>query len=193
MKFLTKVFVLLLVSTTANAANFFTSVHIGASNQGRTFFVANSEKSLAEAKKGSLQMCAKKYDSKNCESIYADKGEGYLSVIDSPDGSYGWAFDSDRQASIDHAYESCKKVSKVSCNSKASVVEPSLSKSTVQKMESNKYPPAPKAQPGVTTCNSKCINGDCYVTYSSGEKKRVQVRQQYDGLNNTWFYPSPGC
>lgn len=193
MKFLTTLLVLFTMSTGASASNFFTSVHMGSGESGRTAFVANSERSLADAKRKSLKMCKEKFSAQSCEALYSDRGEGYFVVVDGSGGAYGWAFNADRQAAINNAYHYCSDNGKVVCNKNASVVEPSLSKATVKKAESKLYPAAPKGQPGVTTCASKCINGDCYITYSTGEQKRVQVQQQFDINTKKWFSPSPKC
>ena len=42
-------------------------------------------------------------------------------------------------------------------------------------------------------CQSRCINGDCIVTYENGCKIRVQVRPSFNSFNNQWEYPSPSC
>lgn len=192
MKFLIQIAFLLTVVTNANAASLFTSIHLGSSDSGRVFFVANSEKSIAQAKRNSLQMCTNKFTAKNCEELFAEKGEGYLAVIDSPDGFYGWSFNSERQVAIDNAFAQCKKIAAV-CKSKASVVEASLSKSTIARIEASKYPPVPAAKPGVTTCTSRCMNGNCFVSYSNGNRKQVQLQRQFNAIKNEWFFPPLQC
>lgn len=42
-------------------------------------------------------------------------------------------------------------------------------------------------------CQSRCINGDCILTYENGCKIRVQVRPSFNSFNNQWEYPSPSC
>ncbi|WP_298925204.1 DUF4189 domain-containing protein [uncultured Ramlibacter sp.] len=59
-----------------------------------------------------------------------------------------------------------------------------------------KAEPQPKncrPQTASIRCSSQCVNGNCVVSYENGCKMRVQVQSQYDGLSNSWKYPSPAC
>ena len=55
------------------------------------------------------------------------------------------------------------------------------------------YPARPAARPGVTTCNTRCVNGDCYRTYDSGRKVRFQARQRFNPLTSQFEWDSGAC
>jgi len=38
------------------------------------------------------------------------------------------------------------------------------------------YPARPAAQPGRTTCSTRCLNGDCFRTYNSGRQVHFQAK-----------------
>lgn len=57
----------------------------------------------------------------------------------------------------------------------------------------NPYPARPAAQAGRTTCNTRCMNGDCYRTYDSGRQVHFQARQKWNPLNNQFEWDSGGC
>ncbi len=39
-------------------------------------------------------------------------------------------------------------------------------------------PARPESKPGLTTCNTGCVDGDCYRTYGDGRKVHFQARQK---------------
>lgn len=53
--------------------------------------------------------------------------------------------------------------------------------------------PAPSCRPKTSTirCSSKCLNGDCIISYENGCKMRVQVLPQFNGVS--WVHPPPSC
>ena len=55
------------------------------------------------------------------------------------------------------------------------------------------YPARPEAKPGLTTCNTKCVNGDCYRTYGDGRKVHFQARQKWNPFNNQFEWESGTC
>ena len=55
------------------------------------------------------------------------------------------------------------------------------------------YPAKPAHQPGRTTCNTRCANGDCYRTYSDGRKVHFQAKQKFNPFNNQFEWDSGQC
>lgn len=55
------------------------------------------------------------------------------------------------------------------------------------------YPARPEAKPGLTTCNTRCVNGDCYRTYGDGRKVHFQARQKWNPFNNQFEWDSGNC
>lgn len=66
---------------------------------------------------------------------------------------------------------------------------------STQASTSGLYPaaPTPAPKPGYTTCNTRCINGDCYRTYSDGAQKRFQAKRVFNSLSGQWEYDSGSC
>jgi len=60
-------------------------------------------------------------------------------------------------------------------------------------LQQAQYPEAPAARPGVVTCNTRCINGDCYRTYANGRKVHFQAEQRYNPSSGQWEWDSGGC
>ena len=55
------------------------------------------------------------------------------------------------------------------------------------------FPVAPPKKPGVTSCNTKCVNATCFRTYDDGRKVRFNARQVFDPLSNSWKFDSGSC
>jgi len=55
------------------------------------------------------------------------------------------------------------------------------------------YPARPAKQPGVTSCNTRCNNSDCYRTYDDGRKVHFQARQKFNPINNQFEWDSGSC
>lgn len=58
---------------------------------------------------------------------------------------------------------------------------------------SSVYPARPAARPGVLSCNTRCVNGDCYRTYSNGKKVRFQAQMRMNPFTNQMEFDSGGC
>lgn len=58
---------------------------------------------------------------------------------------------------------------------------------------SGPYPARPVSVPGRVSCNTRCVNGDCYRTYDDGRKVRFQAQQKYNMLSGQWEWDSGGC
>ena len=57
----------------------------------------------------------------------------------------------------------------------------------------SKYPAAPAAEPGFTTCRTQCYNGDCYRTYSNGSHVHFQAPMKWNPMNDQMEFDSGGC
>lgn len=55
------------------------------------------------------------------------------------------------------------------------------------------WPPRPAREANVTRCNTRCLNGDCYRTYSDGRKVRFQAKQEWNPFDNKFEWDSGGC
>lgn len=65
--------------------------------------------------------------------------------------------------------------------------------SSLQASTGNLFPTRPRATPGRTTCNTKCVNGDCYRTYDDGRRVRFAARQKWNSSSNQFDWDSGGC
>jgi TPR repeat protein len=65
---------------------------------------------------------------------------------------------------------------------KAAYVEPS-----------SNFPAAPATRPGVTSCNTRCNNGQCLRTYDSGKHVAFQAEHKFNAFNNEWEWDSGTC
>jgi hypothetical protein len=55
------------------------------------------------------------------------------------------------------------------------------------------FPARPAAVPGSTTCNTRCVNGDCYRTYGDGRKRHFQAQHKFNPFTNQWEWDSGNC
>lgn len=63
----------------------------------------------------------------------------------------------------------------------------------VRATPSSLWPAKPAARAGVTTCNTKCVNGDCHRVYSNGKKIRFQAKQKWNPFTSQFEWDSGGC
>ena len=63
----------------------------------------------------------------------------------------------------------------------------------VSGLEQSRYPAAPAPRRGYVTCNTHCMNGDCYRTYSNGRKVHFQARRKYNPLSGQFEWDTGGC
>ena len=55
------------------------------------------------------------------------------------------------------------------------------------------FPVRPPAQAGATTCNTNCVNGACYRTYSDGRRVEFQAQRKWNPLANAFEWASGTC
>lgn len=65
--------------------------------------------------------------------------------------------------------------------------------SSAQASTGNPFPARPRATPGRTTCNTKCVNSDCYRTYDDGRRVRFAARQIWNSSSNQFEWDTGGC
>jgi TPR repeat protein len=84
--------------------------------------------------------------------------------------------------------------------SQASVVVaeiPQPAKSPIRKAAyvepTSNFPAAPATRPGVTSCNTRCNNGQCLRTYDSGKHVAFQAEHKFNAFNNEWEWDPGTC
>ena len=78
-------------------------------------------------------------------------------------------------------------------NSNAEVISVLRSAGAISAIEDAKYPTKPAPRAGYLRCNTRCNNGDCYRTYSDGEKVRFQAQRKYNPFSGQWEFDSGSC
>lgn len=55
------------------------------------------------------------------------------------------------------------------------------------------FPRQPSKVPGKTSCNTRCMNGDCYRTYDNGKKIRFRAEQKFDPFTSQFTWDAGSC
>ncbi len=55
------------------------------------------------------------------------------------------------------------------------------------------YPARPAKQPGVVSCNTRCVNAACWRTYDNGRKVQFQAKSVFDPFSSSWKFDSGNC
>lgn len=55
------------------------------------------------------------------------------------------------------------------------------------------YPARPAKRRGVVSCNTRCVNADCWRTYDDGKKVRFTAKRRWDSLKNEFVWDSGSC
>ena len=61
------------------------------------------------------------------------------------------------------------------------------------RQQGSQWPDRPAHQPGVTSCNTQCTNGDCYRTYDTGRHIHLNVPPSFDSFTNKMKFETPPC
>jgi TPR repeat protein len=56
-----------------------------------------------------------------------------------------------------------------------------------------RYPAVPPKRPGVVSCNTNCINGDCWRTYDDGGARHFRAEQKFNSISNEWEWDAGPC
>jgi hypothetical protein len=81
-------------------------------------------------------------------------------------------------------------------NAEQKVIQPksnNVPDQLIQRQSNSRYPEAPAAKSGYTTCRTNCFNGDCYRTYSNGQQVHFQAKRKFNPFNGQWEWDSGGC
>jgi TPR repeat protein len=60
-------------------------------------------------------------------------------------------------------------------------------------MPSTAFPSTPGTRPGVTSCNTRCNNGQCLRTYDDGRHVQFQAEHRFNAMTNEWEWDSGTC
>ncbi|MDE2268083.1 MAG: sel1 repeat family protein [Betaproteobacteria bacterium] len=55
------------------------------------------------------------------------------------------------------------------------------------------WPARPARRPGVTTCNTRCVNGSCWRTYDDGRHVHLNVAPTMDPFSGQLTFNAPPC
>lgn len=55
------------------------------------------------------------------------------------------------------------------------------------------YPSRPAKRSGITSCNTRCNNADCYRTYDDGRKVHFQATQKFNPVSGQFEWDSGSC
>lgn len=59
--------------------------------------------------------------------------------------------------------------------------------------QDNQFPPRPAKVNGRVSCNTRCINSQCWRTYDNGRKVRFQARQKINPFTNQLEWDAGPC
>lgn len=155
--------------------------------------------SQKEADRHSLALCRKIAEengighlAKKCAVALRGKGPGFGAFTCGDNGcAYVTGYDSSQDA-VDAAYDVCDK-SYRNCRGENIKYGEDTAGFGAQRTKNSVQGKNCIPNTSQRSCQSQCTNGDCLVTYQNGCKVRVQVTPQFNPMNNSWEYLSPGC
>lgn len=164
-----------------------------AESQDRMGF-STSSKSKADAEKLALQNCG----NPDCKIVWTKTKPGFYAAFqvmnkgEVSDYYLQYGADTGNWA-IEEGKRNCEKVNGTECQVAAfGAIKGNFD---VPKAAAPSKPAAAPASCRPNTshirCTSRCVNGDCTVTYENGCQIRVRVLPQFNG--QSWVYPSPSC
>jgi hypothetical protein len=56
-----------------------------------------------------------------------------------------------------------------------------------------RYPAVPPKRPGMVSCNTNCINSDCWRTYDDGGVRHFRAEQKFNPISNEWEWDAGPC
>jgi hypothetical protein len=57
----------------------------------------------------------------------------------------------------------------------------------------DRYPARPAKVSGRVSCNTNCMNADCYRTYDDGRKVRFRAKQKWNPFDSRFEFDSGSC
>ena len=70
--------------------------------------------------------------------------------------------------------------------------QPAQSAAASPRQASSPFPARPAKVPGRISCNTRCVNGDCYRTYDDGRQERFQAQRRMNAFGE-WEWDSGSC
>jgi hypothetical protein len=55
------------------------------------------------------------------------------------------------------------------------------------------FPPRPEKVPGRVSCNTRCINADCWRTYDDGRKVKFRAKSKWNPFENRFEWDAGPC
>jgi hypothetical protein len=55
------------------------------------------------------------------------------------------------------------------------------------------FPPRPEKVPGRVSCNTRCINADCWRTYDDGSKVKFRAKSKWNPFENCFEWDAGPC
>lgn len=63
----------------------------------------------------------------------------------------------------------------------------------VRTSDDSLFPQRPAKQPGRTSCNTRCVNEECFRTYDTGRQVRFQAERKFNPMNSQWEWDAGPC
>lgn len=161
--------------------------------------MAVSAVSLKDARSRAVASC----NAPNCKPVQEFTDPGFIAVAQTAnpdsDGNFFVAYGYRNSDKADEeAKKGCERLANEPCKVWFSGAipgnvnnAPEVSTEPIKQRVAH-VPNCRPATPSVS-CSSRCVNGDCVVTYENGCKIRVQVSPRFDSFSSQWKYPSPSC
>lgn len=70
---------------------------------------------------------------------------------------------------------------------------PERTSSRAPESQDGPWPTRPAHRPGVTSCNTRCVNGSCWRTYDDGRHVRLNVPPTMDPFSGQLTFKTPPC
>lgn len=185
-----------ILSLSANAATWFAIV----TDDNLAWGAAVGKGTIQSASKEAADTC-KKYAKHACKNVLVAKDQmGIIAVASSPSRlSYGIGLDLEDVKKT--ALDNCAAETPTNETCEIKWIGVNADKATLAKAEkiakantpSNTSSSDCRPRTSQLTCQSRCTNGDCIVTYANGCQMRVRVQAQFNSFSNQWTYPSPSC
>ncbi|MDB6061771.1 MAG: hypothetical protein JWM78_1874 [Verrucomicrobiaceae bacterium] len=57
----------------------------------------------------------------------------------------------------------------------------------------DRFPTRPATVPGRVSCNTRCVNAECWRTYNDGQQVHFHAPRKFDPLSGEWQFDAGGC
>lgn len=86
-----------------------------------------------------------------------------------------------------------KPTAKFKAKTKPVAVNDKVQDEPIAVASNDPYPARPAKQPGVVSCNTRCVNAACWRTYDNGKKVQFQAKSVFDPFSSSWKFDSGNC